>query len=180
MSRRLALENPSINVCLPNALIFSSSALLLGPEPRRGAQRSTRNPFAINNFRTLFYPERIRGGRATEGAFLRHLLSPSAQDKSLRMRIYEQTPRFAWFWPKLSSRNSFRIRTCKNSACNSFRMRIYEKRWGEGSRALLYSIASDPVANRHARDADYRSPRQLASFFSSTYNLKLRTKYFSL
>jgi NADH:flavin oxidoreductase / NADH oxidase family len=34
--------------------------------------------------------------------------------KSFRMRTYQQTPRFARFWPKLSSRNSFRIRIYRN------------------------------------------------------------------
>ena len=57
----------------------------------------------------------------------RHSLARHPQDKSFRMRTYEQTPRFARFWPKLSARNSFRIRTYKNCVCNSFRMRTYEK-----------------------------------------------------
>ena len=52
--------------------------------------------------------------------------------KSFRMRTCKQTPRFARFWPRLSSRNSFRIRSCKNAVCKSFRMRSYKKR-GRGA-----------------------------------------------
>src|SRR5207245_6384428 len=46
------------------------------------------------------------------------------------MRTYEQTPCSARFWPKLSVRNFFRIRTYKDRVCNPFRMRSYKKRWG--------------------------------------------------
>src|SRR5438874_1792426 len=51
---------------------------------------------------------------------------------SFRMRSSKQTPCFARFWPKLSVRKSFRMRSYANRGCNSFRMRSSEKRWGGG------------------------------------------------
>jgi len=51
--------------------------------------------------------------------------------KSFRMRSYRQTPCFARFWPKLSACNPFGMRSYKIAPANSFRMRSYEKRWGE-------------------------------------------------
>ena len=64
--------------------------------------------------------------------------------KSFRMRTYKQTPRFARNWPKLSARNSFRIGTCKNPTCNSFRMRAYEKSRGRGEPHPLLPLLPLP------------------------------------
>ena len=59
-------------------------------------------------------------------------LSTVDSAKSFRMRSSKQTPCFARFWPKLSACNPFGMRSYKIAPANSFRMRSYEKRWGEG------------------------------------------------
>ena len=92
--------------------------------------------------------------------------------KSFRIRTYRQTPRFARFWPKLPSRNPFRIRTCKNYAPNSFRMRTYRRNRGASFASVTSFTSCTSLASS-------TSLPRLASFFSSTYNLELRTKYFS-
>jgi hypothetical protein len=46
------------------------------------------------------------------------------------------------FWPKLSRRNPFGIRTYRECSCNLFRIRTYQKPGGKGCRAQ--SITLDP------------------------------------
>jgi len=53
-----------------------------------------------------------------------------------RMRSYKQTPCFARFWPKLSARNSFRMRSYANRRRNPFRMRTYKKVGGSLARSI--------------------------------------------
>jgi hypothetical protein len=71
--------------------------------------------------------------------------NPLRPTKSFRIRTYKQIPRFALFWPKLSFRKPFRIRTSANSVCNPFTIRTSEKRWGGGGD---HSLPTAPSAER--------------------------------
>ena len=62
--------------------------------------------------------------------------------KPRRINTYAPPPRFAVFWPKLSRRNPFGIRTYRECSCNLFRIRTYQKPGGRGCRAQ--SITLDP------------------------------------
>src|SRR5205823_54603 len=71
-----------------------------------------------------------------------------------RMRSYKQTPCFARFWPKLSARNFFRMRSYANRRRNPFRMRTYKKSRGEG---YVFPIFQFRFSRFHVR-ARSRSP----------------------
>ena len=139
MSRRLALEHPSGNVCLNIALIFMQFRSLSSPEHKRGVPNGvlpspsssiTSEPFPMQWRENRSLPYSDSGSDMGRHFGFRRVTSHQSQvTKSFRMCTYGQTPCFARFWPKLSARNSFRICTCKNSASNSFRMCTYEKRW---------------------------------------------------
>ena len=49
---------------------------------------------------------------------------------SFRIRTYRRTPCFSRFWPHEPARNSFRFRTYRHPFCNSFRIRTYKKTGG--------------------------------------------------
>ena len=70
------------------------------------------------------------------------VLHQTCASKSFRIRTYEQTPRFVGFWPKLSSRNPFRIRTYENCVCKLFRIRTYKK----GGEGVPHPAAAAPFA----------------------------------
>ena len=88
--------------------------------------------------------------RSLQGSLEGH----SAKDKSFRMRSYKQTPCFARFWPKLSARNFFRMRSYANRRRNPFRMRTYKKSRGEG---YVFPIFQFRFSRFHVR-ARSRSP----------------------
>lgn len=104
-------------------------------------------------------PERSRRERASrvEGSlagakFFLTFSHAIPRCNSFRMCIYEQTPRFARFWPKLSVRNFFKIRTYKSCVYNPFRMCTYKKQgWGGGARRpSQFSFARhSPLDTRH-------------------------------
>ena len=176
MPRRLALENLPGNVCLSNTLIFMQLRTL----SRNGAHSTP-----LLSVVCALFPMQRRGRGPWPFAPNRYKSSKSRATKPFRMCTYDQTPRFARFWPKLCARNPFRIRTCKNPACNSFGTGTYEKRWGEGRRRSLRLCVSlihfaclgiSSTIKAHVTQTT-RSRRRLASFFSSTYNLGLRTRY---
>jgi hypothetical protein len=169
MPRRLDLENLPGDGCLSNTLIFMQLRTL----SRHGAHST---PLLSVTCALFSVQWRGRGPRP----LLQIATSQQSRvTKPFRMRTYKQTPRFARFWPKLSFRNSFRMRTCKNSACNSFRMRTYQKRLREGTQSLSFYFASSRLCFMRLQDTGRWPPHRLASFFSSTYNLGIRTKYFS-
>jgi|SRR5690348_9423536 len=130
MPRRLDLENLPGDGCLSNTLIFMQLRTL----SRHGAHST---PLLSVTCALFSVQWRGRGPRP----LLQIATSQQSRvTKPFRMRTYKQTPRFARFWPKLSFRNSFRMRTCKNSACNSFRMRTYQKRWGRGRSLSHFTL----------------------------------------
>jgi hypothetical protein len=94
----------------------------------------------------------LPGGGGRDRIFHFHL-SISVPAKSFRMRTYEQTPCFAWFWPKSSVRNFFRIRTYTDRICKPFRMRTYEKR-GRGVRLPSRGMLTLAAGERPQRAGD--------------------------
>ena len=109
---------------------------VVGGKPRRPAP--VRTMFSFKNPCTVSPPSFSASGAAALRGFLHSLGTVNCELggfvawlKSFRMRSYRQTPCFARFWPKLSACNPFGMRSYKIAPANSFRMRSYEKRWGE-------------------------------------------------
>jgi hypothetical protein len=77
-----------------------------------------------------------------------------------RIRTSRQTPRFVRFWPKSSARNSFRMRSSTNPACNPFRMRTCEKTRGVGAERILSSVTDhqSPITNHRSPITSHQSP----------------------
>src|SRR5690348_2400973 len=117
MPRRLDLENLPGDGCLSNTLIFMQLRTL----SRHGAHST---PLLSVTCALFSVQWRGRGPRP----LLQIATSQQSRvTKPFRMRTYKQTPRFARFWPKLSFRNSFRMRT-------------YQKRWGRGRSLSHFTL----------------------------------------
>jgi hypothetical protein len=63
-----------------------------------------------------------------------------------RIRTYRRSPRFSRYRPKSSASKSFRIRTYKICAYNSFRIRTYEKTGGGGALMLTTTSSTSTTS----------------------------------
>jgi hypothetical protein len=136
---------PSQPISLSSLCELCASALSHSPlRHRSSVQLSLQNcTFVFNNLQVappatpLFSDFCIVAGGCTP-------LTSHCPLKSFRMRSSGQIPRFAWSWPKLSARKSFRMRSSKKRVCKSFRMRRCKK--SGGGHTLQARNRSSPTA----------------------------------